>query len=58
MGIELNYGNKATINTGNYENISPMFNIKKILESTTDLNINQEFNEMWAEGSRMEKEEK
>jgi len=44
--IELNYGNKATINTGNYENISPMFNIKRIIQSSTDLNITNELNAM------------
>ena len=45
MGIELNYGNKCTINTGNYENISPMFNIKKIIEGG-DVDIVKEFEDM------------
>ena len=44
--IELNYGNKATINTGNYENLSPMFNIKRIIQSSTDLSITTEFEAM------------
>jgi len=40
---ELNYGNKATINTGNYENLSPMFNIKVVLEGVEKINEVEEF---------------
>jgi len=45
---ELNYGNKATINTGNYENESPMFNVKKIitLDDGLEIDIASEFKEM------------
>ena len=44
---ELNYGNKATINTGNYENLSPMFNIKTIVETNGEaIDIKAEFETM------------
>jgi len=45
---EINYGNKATINTGNYENLSPMFNIKTIIESENGsrVYIRKEFKKM------------
>lgn len=40
---ELNYGNKATVNVGNYENLNPMFNIKVVIEAEK-INITEEFN--------------
>ena len=44
---ELNYGSKATINLGNYENISPMFNIKRIIELNGEhFDYDKEFQEM------------
>ena len=40
---EINYGNKATINTGNYENLSPMYNIKCIMETERGVDLEKEF---------------
>jgi hypothetical protein len=46
---EINYGNKATLNTGNYENLNPMFNIKVIIDGVeyvpeeVEVNLQREF---------------
>lgn len=45
---ELNYGNKHTVNIGNYENLNPMYNAKLIItvEDGIEVNLNEEFNIM------------
>lgn len=43
---EITYSNKATINTGNYENLNPMYATKKIIETEGSVDIIQEFAEM------------
>ena len=45
---ELNYGNKATVNLGDYENESPMYNQKLIItiDDGIEINIAEEFEEM------------
>ncbi len=47
---ELNYGNKATVNLGDYENLSPMYNEKLIItvEDGIEINIAEELEKMRA----------
>jgi len=45
---ELNYGNKATVNVGNYENLGPMYNLKLVIETEGTIDIGQEFIRMKA----------
>ena len=42
---ELSYGNKATINTGNYENLNPVYNLKcqKFVSEGETLDLSKEF---------------
>ena len=45
---ELSYGNKATINTGNYENLNPVYNLKcqKFVSEGETLDLEHEFGVM------------
>lgn len=45
---EINYGNKATVNMGDYENLSPMYNIKKIItiDDGIEIDLKEEFEDM------------